>query len=368
MSGKLKISLTRYGANDLVNLPACCKHGRRVVFIVFALVLVNHGVFADPIPDEDAEKNLELNITSVSSEHDPGIPRALTIDAGTSLEIEAATLPSPRPTRVVRGVLTVGANTDLQNSLEDDAGHARATRESILAGLDVPVSKKTSLSASIEREWSQYDFDLNPPALADIGFMHLSITRFGLIGRHQINQDWMAIAVGDLTVSTEDHAAWSDGMTYGGLVAARRQVNKSFAWQIGLIAHTRLEDATMILPIPGIEWKINDRFSLQTAQGMTLSYNPGQKSRWLFDIGANYESRGFRINNRPALANGIFIDRRVPLLMAATFRPARALFVRMSASLPVYRQYQFCAEDGTTLDSFDSDPTPSLNISTGAVF
>lgn len=357
-------------ANPLWILSCLCMNDiARVVFATFVVIAVHTSAFADqPGPDGDAPKTVEPGTPSTRTPINSVIPKALTIDAGTTLEIEAATLPPPRPSRLVRGVLTLGAFADLQNGLENQAGHASVTRESILAGLNVPVSQKTMGSASFEREWSQYDFDLNSSELAEIGFMQLSVTRFGLIGRHQINQDWMAIAVGDLTVSTEDHAAWSDGMTYGGLVAARRQVNKSFAWQIGLIAHTRLEDATMILPIPGIEWKINDRFSLQTAQGMTLSYNPGQKSRWLFDIGANYESRGFRINNRPALANGIFIDRRVPLLMAATFRPARALFVRMSASLPVYRQYQFCAEDGTTLDSFDSDPTPSLNISTGAVF
>lgn len=341
----------------------------RVIFVIFVLVVINQRTLADqPVPDKDAEKNLKLSISSKPPKPDSEFPRALTIDAGTSLEIEAATLPSPRTTHLVRGVLTVDANTDFQNSLEDDAGHARATRESLLLGVDVPVSKKTSFSGSFEREWSQYDFDLNPPELADIGFMHLSITRFGLIGRHQINKDWMLIAVGDLTFSTEDHAAWSDGLTGGGLLAVRQQVNKSFAWQIGLVAHTRLEDSTMVLPIPGIDWKINDRFSLQTAQGVTLSYNPRQNSRWLFDLGANFENRIFRLNDRSALPNGIFIDRRIPLLLAATFKPYTGLFVKLSTSVPVYRQYKFCASDGTTVDSFGSGITPSFNLSVGAVF
>ena len=339
----------------------------RLIFIMFVFAVIN--TFADqPVSDEDAGKTLELSISSTPPEHDSKIPEAFTIDAGTSLEIEAATLPSPRPSHLVRGVLTVGANTDLQNSLEDDAGHARTTRESILAGIDVPVSKKTSISGSIEREWSQYDFDLNPPELAGLGFMHLSITRFGLIGRHKINKDWTAIAVGDLSFSTEDHAAWSDGMTGGGLVAVRQQVNKSFAWQVGVVAHTRLEDSTLVLPIPGIDWKINDRLSLQTAQGMTLSYNPCQNSRWLFDLGANFENRIFRMDNLSSLPNGIFIDRRIPLLLAATFKPYTGLFVKLSASVPVYRQYKFCADDGTTVDSFGSDLTPSFNLSVGTVF
>lgn len=167
----------------------------RVIFIIFVSVLISQRMFADPlVQDEDTGKKLELGIPSSPPPQDSGIPQVLTIDAGTTLEIEAAaTLPSPRPSHIVRGALTVGVNTDLQNSLEDDAGQARATRESILAGLDVPVSQKTSLSASIEREWSQYDFDLNPSTLADIGFMHLSITRFGLIGRHQISKDWLVL-------------------------------------------------------------------------------------------------------------------------------------------------------------------------------
>lgn len=174
--------------------------------------------------------------------------------------------------------------------------------------------------------------------------------------------------MGDLTFSTEDHAAWSDGLTYGGLVAARQQVNKSFAWQVGLIAHTRLEDTTMVLPIPGIDWKINDRLSLRTAQGLTFSYNPHQNSRWLFDLGANFENRIFRMNDRSALPNGILIDRRIPLLLAATFKPYPGLFVKLSAFVPVYRQYKFCASDDSTVDSFGSDLTPSFNISAGAVF
>ena len=341
----------------------------RFIFVMFVFVVIKHQMtFADqPVPDENAAKTIELGLTSVPPE-DSGIPDALTIDAGTSLEIEAATLPSPRPSHLVRGVLTAGASTDLQNSLEDDAGKARATRESILAGIDVPVSQKTSFSASIEREWSQYDFDLNPPELAGIGFMHLSITRFGLIGRHQINKDWMIIGVGDLTFSTEEHAAWSDGMTGGGIVAVRQQATKSFAWQIGVVAHARLEDSTMVLPIPGIDWMINDRLSLKTAQGLTLSYNPRQNSPWLFDLGANYENRVYRMDDRSSLPGGIFIDRRIPLLLAATFKPCAGLFVKLSTSVPVYRQYKFCADDGTTVDSYSSGLTPAFNLSVGAIF
>lgn len=290
-------------------------------------------------------------------------------DAGTTLELKVpAALPPPPPTPRIHGALTIGAGTEIQNTIKDNAGHAKATRESLLAGLDVPVAGKTTLSGSFEREFSQYDLNLNPPSIANIGFMHLSITRFGLIARHQLGEKWTAFAVGDMTFSTENQAAWNDGMTYGGLLAVRQQVNKSFAWQIGIIARTRLEDSALVLPIPGIDWKINDRLALRTAQGVTLSYDLSGNKHWLFDVGANFENRIYRMNSSSQLSDGIFIDRSIPLVTAITYQLWRGAFIKCSVATPFYRRYKFCASDGTTVESLDSNFYPFCNISAGAVF
>jgi len=400
--------LTSYGAGDFADLLSGLKHGdsdsisvrrpeidghpecsgaqravcrrrhirfnlktvvERFSFLAVFIIAGLNSLAGESASEKGMMTNLDLGVISAPPESDAEIPRLMTIDAGTSLDIEAASLlPAPRPTRLIHGVVTVSGIADLQSSLEDDAGHARATRESMLAGLNAPLSEKTSLSASFEREWSQYAFDLNPPDIADIGFMHLSITRFGMIGRHKISDDWLFLAVADLTFSVEDRASWSDGLTYGGIAAVRQQVNKSFAWQVGLIAHTRLEDSAIVLPIPGIDWKINDMFSLQTAQGVTLSCKPSKSSRWIFDTGAGFENRVYRMDDRSSLPDGILIDRRIPLICAATFKPYPFLFAKFSASVPVYRAYKFCASDGTTVESYGSDLAPSFNVSISAMF
>ena len=157
-------------------------------------------------------------------------------------------------------------------------------------------------------------------------------------------------------------------MTYGGLLAVRQQVNKSFAWQVGIIARTRLEDSPLILPIPGIDWKINDRLTLRTAQGVTLSYDLFGDTHWLFDLGANLENRIYRMNERSQLSDGIFIDRRIPLITAITYQLWRGTFIKGSISTPFYRQYKFCESDGTTIESLDSNYYPSFNFSAGAAF
>ena len=289
-------------------------------------------------------------------------------DAGETLELKTINVLAQPVQPRVHGALTIGAGTDLENTLKDGGGYAKATRESALVGLDVPLAKKTTISGSFEREFSQYNFDLNPPSVSEIGSMHLSITRFGLIARHQLGEQWTAFAIGDMTFSTENHASWNDGMTYGGLVAIRRQVNKSFAWQVGVIARTRLEDQALILPIPGIDWKINDRLALRTAQGITLSYDLVGDKRWLLDAGVNLENRIYRMNTKSQLSDGIIIDRRIPLVTAITYQLWRGAFIKVSASTPFYRQYKFCASDGTTVESLDSNYYPSFNLSAGAAF
>ena len=288
--------------------------------------------------------------------------------AGETLELKAISVLAPTVKPHVRGVLTIGAGTDVQNTLKDGGGYAKATRESLLAGLDVPLGTNTAISGSFEREFSQYNLDLNPPSISEIGSMHLSITRFGLIVRHKLGERWSVFAVGDMTFSTENHASWNDGMTYGGLVAVRQQVNKSFAWQVGVIARTRLEDKVFILPIPGIDWKINDRLTLRTAQGLAFSYDCLGDSHWLFDIGANYENRIYRMNSDSQLPDGIFIDRRIPLVTALTYQIWRGTFIKGSVSTPFYRQYKFCASDGTTMETLDSNFFPSFNLSAGMAF
>lgn len=289
-------------------------------------------------------------------------------DAGKDLELKAINVMA-RPLKPgIHGALTIGAGADLENTLKDGGGYIKAVRESVLAAIDVPVAKQTGLSASFEREFSHYDLDLIPPSVSEIGSMHLSINRFGLIARHKLGERWSLFAIGDMTFSVENNASWGDGMTYGGLVAARQQVNKSFAWQVGVIARSRLEDQPLILPIPGIDWKINDRLALRTAQGVTLSYDLTGQKHWMFDAGVSVENRIYRMDGRSQLPDGIFIDRFIPLVTALSYQFWRGTFIKVAASTPLYRRYKFCGSDGTTVETLDSNFFPSFNFSAGAAF
>ena len=325
------------------------------LFIILAVTaFVQAALFAGNV-DDDADEEEQENII-------------LDQDAGKTLELKAINILAQPVKPRVHGFLTLGAGTDLENTLKDGGGYARAIRESLHAGLDVPIAEKSALSGSFEREFSQYNLDLTPPSVSEIGSMHLSITRFGLIARHQLGGRWSVFAIGDMTFSTENHASWNDGMTYGGMVAFRQQVNKSFAWQVGVMARTRLEDKTLVLPIPGIDWKINERLSLRTAQGLTLTYDLVGDKHWLFDLGASVENRVYRMDESSQLPGGIFIDRFIPLVTGLTYQLWRGTFIKVAASTPIYRRYKFCTSDTETVESLDSNYFPTFNLLAGAAF
>lgn len=145
-------------------------------------------------------------------------------DVGETLELKAINVLAPPIKPRVRGALTIGAGADCQGILNNNAGYAKATRESLLVGLDVPLAKQTAISGSFER-------------------------------------------------------------------AASSQ-----------------------------------------------------------------------------LSDGIFLDRRIPLITGITYQLWRGTFIKVSAATPVYRRYKFCTDDGTTVESLDSNFFPSFNLSAGAAF
>ena len=287
---------------------------------------------------------------------------------GETLELRAiSVLPSPAKRRA-HAALTVGVGADVQSTLKDHNGYARATRESVLLALDTPLGAGAALSGSFEREASQYDLDLTPATICGIGHMQAAMNRFGLAARTQIAGKWTAFAIGDMTFSGENSAPWGDSMTYGGIVAVRRQVSDSFAWQVGVIAQTRLEDRAIILPVPGIDWKITDRLSLRTAQGATFSCDCAGNKRWIMDLGVNFDNRVYRMDRQSQLPGGIFIDRSIPLVAAITRRFWPGTFIRLSAATPLYRRYKFCDSDSETVENLDSNFFPSFTLSAGVAF
>ena len=285
-----------------------------------------------------------------------GVPQELNVRQA----VETSRSPLSQPGLHV--VITAGGSYVVPADL-DEGGRLAVGRESLVLGLERVGAGGSMVGATFDHEWSQYNFSgSDAPADAD-GLRDFSMTRFGVNARRTLSStNWSLFAAADVTYGVEDGASWNDGRTMGGLISVRRQVNEKFGVSLGLMAHQRLEQRAMVFPIPSFDWKITDRLSLRTAQGLTLSWQVDDRKRWQADISANFEQRDYRLNSDAAQPGGILHDRRVPLLAGLRFGPRPGTFIRVYAGVAFAQEVEFLDADGNKVSDSKLDPSPMAGI------
>ena len=261
----------------------------------------------------------------------------------------------------VRGVFSAGA-THVASSGFEDAGDVSVSRWSAGAGVEHVATNGSLFGFVFDHERSRYDFPDDPAGIAP-GIETVTANRFGVNVRRSLTETWSLFGNLDTTFNVAKGAEWSDGQTAGGLVSFSRRVNPRFSFSLGVLARSRLEERFQILPIPGIDWKITDRLSLRTAQGVTLSWQVDDRRKWMADVAAGFESRAFRLDESGPLPGGVIKDRRVPLTASLRYAPNPGMSARVFAGAAFAQQLEFMDSEGHTAHKVDADPSLVAGVS-----
>lgn len=216
-------------------------------------------------------------------------------------------------------------------------GRARVGRQNFSGGLNYFHTPTLQTMLMADHEISRYEFagpTVDPLWVAQPGEMRVERVTAGF--RRPLGADWSLFVSADATWSLARGANLADAFTYGGIASARCQATTNFAFTLGVFARTRLEANVRVLPIPGIEWQINDRWKLATAQGLTLTRKFNR--RWQTDFAVLVESREYRLPEEPPLHGGIFRDRSVPLITSLRYAPNPGMFIQLSAGVNLWQQ------------------------------
>lgn len=238
----------------------------------------------------------------------------------------------------------------------EDVGDVSVGRWSAGAGVERAATNGAMFGFVFDHERSRYDFSDDSPASA-AGIDDVTANRFGMNVRRSLNGKWSLFGNVDTTFNVAKGASWGDGQTSGGLLSFSRRVNGQFSFSIGLIARSQLEERARILPIPGIDWKITDRLSLRTAQGVTLSWQIDERRRWITDVTAGFENRAFRLDESGPLPGGVVKDRRVPVTASLRYGPNPGMSARIFAGAVFAQQFEFLDSEGHNGDTVDADPS-----------
>lgn len=174
------------------------------------------------------------------------------------------------------------------------------------------------------------------------------------------------------SVGLEKEAEISESLTYGGNLAIRWRRSDDFAWVIGAAATSQLEEDVEILPFVGVDWRINDRTTLETL-GPAWELRYAQSENLNIFGRAEYRNRQYRLDELGPLPAGAFHDRELLITGGVEWDPGfgddwfRAGRVRLYGGLAPWHEIDFRANDAFAGDT-SVDPGLVLGISAWFAF
>lgn len=266
-----------------------------------------------------------------------------------------------------RGGAVYQFDTDL-----DEGGSYNATRFNIQAGSGYSWDPQTNVSLSLGYSYDGYDFS------GDAGFGSLKpwedihTISFGVPVRFGINNHWTAFAIPSIRSAGESGATFDETVTGGVLGGVSYRFSDRLTIGPGIGVISQLEESATIIPILIIDWKITDKWSLDTGRGLAATVGPGltlnfkPNKMWRFGMGGRYEKLRFRLDKKGASEGGIGEDSSYPLFVSGTYNVNPKTSVSLVGGLELAGELTLEDKDGSTIeeDSYDTGIFLGLTFNT----
>jgi hypothetical protein len=257
-----------------------------------------------------------------------------------------------------------------QADFDGTPGSVAVTRAGAEVGLMIPLAEKTRLGFSLDWNASFYDFTDATGFAAGFSEPWEDVHEIGFNANvgGSLGGKWGYVVGATIRSSGEDGAEFSDTLTYGGFASVSHQCTESFSASIGVFVRSRLEDDALIIPIPGIDWKISEQWRLTSMNQPGLFVLYSASDAWTLSLGARYESSEFRLNDRDAAPEGIGRETGVPIEFGVEYRPSRNITLGATAGTYVYREFELDDRNGNDLSDFEADPGAVLGLNVKFAF
>lgn len=279
-----------------------------------------------------------------------------------AIQPDAADTPQAAETNILdRTAVEFRAAAEYTGSADLDTGDVSIARLDTAISTRTTIGDRSALSFRIGSEFSFYDFaDVGP---FGVGGGMDSGARYGVGATFssQIDDEWGYFVGGSVMASPGEGASWGDAITGGGVAGFTYQLTDTLRIGAGVGVSSRLEDDARVIPIPSLEWQINEEWRLATTsrglgvRGLELSY---EANEWLtlFALGG-WASREYRLDDNGGPApDGVLRDERIPLYVGATFKAAEKVTIDLGVGGSVWSQFELLDSGGTEIADSDADP------------
>lgn len=283
-------------------------------------------------------------------------------DAGIEPQIQGADMPS-KPQAKKKGhrfTFKQSFSHTLESNLKDGGtGDVSISRAKTDIGYKRDLWEDGTLKAGFDYEYSDYDFS-RPNAFNGTDI-------FGLQAKysHKIDENWGAFgSVKSTWASANNKKSLSDGQYFNFSAGGSYALNQDLRFYLGLSFIERFEDDNKFKPLIGIIWKINERWKLKTANGFTIFYDVSEDNSTVFDFGARYDWRQYRVkdNSLPTGRNSSIVEKALVGFVGLTHKFNEHFSMRGFVEYNDTRKFEGRA-DGHDIGDIESKPTATLGLS-----
>jgi hypothetical protein len=261
---------------------------------------------------------------------------------------------------------TIGGRGEYQFEADLDSGEGSVSvaRAGAELGLSFAVGDRSRLNVSWDSEFSWYDWK-DASAFSGSAREPWEDTQQHAIAVQLVvptEGKWAWFVGGGALASYEQGADLGDSMTYGAQGGARYVFSDAFSLSLGVGVRTRLEDDTMVLPIIGFDWKINEKLSLGTKRGIGLELKYQASDAVALTLGSIFDSREFRLRDDGAVRDGVGADRRVPVVAGIEWAVSPTVILSAQGGLIAWSHYKLEDDSGSKVGETDADPAGFIGI------
>ena len=266
-----------------------------------------------------------------------------------------------------RGGAVYQFDTDL-----DEGGSYNSTRFTIQAGSGYSWDPQTNVSFSLGYSYDSYDFSGNAGFGSLNPWEDIHTISFGVPVRFGIDDHWTAFVIPSVRSTGESGANFDETVTGGVLGGFSYRFSDRLTIGPGIVIISQLEESATIIPILIIDWKITDKWSLDTGRGLGATVGPGLTLKfqpnkiWRFGIGCRYEKLRFRLDRKGSIGGGVGEDSSFPLFASGTYNVNPKTNVSLVGGLELGGDLKLEDKDGKTIEeeSYDTGIFLGLTFNT----
>ncbi|MBN1512134.1 MAG: hypothetical protein JXB13_08975 [Phycisphaerae bacterium] len=259
----------------------------------------------------------------------------------------------------------------------DDGATFNVDSFNIAMGMTRRLTERLKLDVHGGYSVDSYDFS-DGDTFGGMPWEDVNCFQARFLARYRHEDRWEFLG-GPVLVGHSEQDAKEDSMEGGALAGVLYSCSPVRTAGIAVVALSRLEGDTLVMPVPIIQWSLNDDWVVRTRAssigsvfelglqaesclGIGMEAERTLTPRWACAAGAQFHSRRFRLDDSGVQPDGIGEDTGTHVYLQASWRSGRASAVEVFAGVQTQGELTIRDEDGDKVAREDYDPAGVLGM------